>query len=577
MKTREGASIRFFRTGCLLLLLSIVLGTCASATTLLVAIPTGSEAAWNAVREKYTQAHPEVDVQFASGSVSERILTDWAAGGGFLDLAMLRRERASDLTDYLLDLSGWAGKLESAGSIPVFHNGKIVGAEWPQKSDWLVCTCAGSRNKELALGLLFTATGLGEPLTLEVTNVHGKDKDGNASIKARLVPSSQVTSAALLCAGTTIAEKANFEAGHFALAFSQNDLSRTATNNLSLKITLTDGRTVTRDFTADPRSKEAEKKTLVFFYFLGEGLGLVPFECTFAAHYSAFNWSVPATGYIAVASSVDLLVNASYVIQRGYTPRDVDYGMSIEWFPKGPELALGSCRTSHWISQNSTLRCGYPTNNWWFIPGLGSYVTAEVTPNVDTTSGNVPGSTRAITLYLTSDATQAPSSMPATGSDQIADEYNVRWETWWVDRQWPASNRYEWKYTVTNAADKDITLFKFTLPHTFSIESTILTESSDAICDAATSLHQTGGNMTIPAGWGWQMDKEENSIVFYTRGDCYAPIQEDQSKVFKFLVDDDFNKRCGAVATVGRWGYDANSNTEKHILDVCVILAGPSK
>ena len=43
---------------------------------------------------------------------------------------------------------------------------------------------------------------------------------------------------------------------------------------------------------------------------------------------------------------------------------------------------------------------GYPPRSWWFVPGLGSEVRAEVTPLIRTTDGYVPGTPRTITVYL---------------------------------------------------------------------------------------------------------------------------------------------------------------------------------
>ena len=147
--------------GYFLLLLLVLLGVSVTATTLTVAIPMGSQTEWSAVVEKYAEAHPPVDVQllwFPPSDLRDRIMIDYAAAAGQFDLVVIRREWVSNLAHCLQDLSGSGGKLEIAGSVPVLCDGKILGGEWPNKRDWVVCVSKQSKNLDHAVALLLAAT-----------------------------------------------------------------------------------------------------------------------------------------------------------------------------------------------------------------------------------------------------------------------------------------------------------------------------------------------------------------------------------------------------------------------------------
>lgn len=166
MKTRNTRYRFSSRVGCFLLLLLSLLGVSVTATTLTVALTMESQIEWSAVIEKYAEAHPTVDVQwigFHPSSLRQRIMTECEAAAGWFDVVMIHREWISDLAYCLQDLSGSVGKLESAGSVPVLCNGEVLGAQWPNKSDWVVCVSAFCSDKELAVTLLLAATCSEQP------------------------------------------------------------------------------------------------------------------------------------------------------------------------------------------------------------------------------------------------------------------------------------------------------------------------------------------------------------------------------------------------------------------------------
>ncbi len=161
MKTRNTKQRFLSRVGCFLILLLFLLGASVTATTLRVAIPMGSKTEWSAVVEKYAKAHPIVDVQLLEFSPSElrnRIMIDCAAAAGQFDLVVIHRKWVSDLAHCLQDLSGSGGKLEIARSVPVLCDRKVLGGEWPNKSDWVVCVSKQSKNLDRAVALLLAAT-----------------------------------------------------------------------------------------------------------------------------------------------------------------------------------------------------------------------------------------------------------------------------------------------------------------------------------------------------------------------------------------------------------------------------------
>ena len=161
MKTRNTRQKFLSRVGGFLLLLLFLLGVSVTATTLTVAIPMGSQTEWSAVVEKYVEAHPTVDVQllwFPPVDLREHIEADYGHARDRFDLIMIYREWLNDLAYPLQDLSGSGGKLEIAGGVPVLYNGKILGGEWPNKSDWVVCVSKQSKNLDHAVALFLDAT-----------------------------------------------------------------------------------------------------------------------------------------------------------------------------------------------------------------------------------------------------------------------------------------------------------------------------------------------------------------------------------------------------------------------------------
>lgn len=161
MKMRNTKQRFLSRVGCFLILLLFLLGASVTATTLTVAIPMGSQTEWSTVVERYAKAHPTVDVQLLEFSPSElrnRIVLDCVAAAGQFDVVTIRREWVDELADCLQDLSASVGKLESAGSVPVLCDGKVLGGEWLNKSDWAVCVSKQSKNLDHAVALLLAAT-----------------------------------------------------------------------------------------------------------------------------------------------------------------------------------------------------------------------------------------------------------------------------------------------------------------------------------------------------------------------------------------------------------------------------------
>jgi endonuclease/exonuclease/phosphatase family metal-dependent hydrolase len=161
MKMRNTKQRFLSRVGCFLILLLFLLGASVTATTLTVAIPIGSKTEWSAVVEKYAKAHPTVDVQlleFSPSKLRNRIVLDCKATAGQFDLVVIHRKWVSDLAYCLQDLSGSVGKFEIAGSVPVLCDGKVLGGEWPNKSDCVVCVSKQSKNLDHAVALLLAAT-----------------------------------------------------------------------------------------------------------------------------------------------------------------------------------------------------------------------------------------------------------------------------------------------------------------------------------------------------------------------------------------------------------------------------------
>lgn len=157
----------------------------------------------------------------------------------------------------------------------------------------------------------------------------------------------------------------------------------------------------------------------------------------------------------------------------------------------------------------------------------------------------------------------------SSGTASNPGKYSVKWERWFVDIQWPWSNRWEWKYTVTNTSGRDITYFEIQLPRSIPVKDTIMREGGEWEYTGGT-LHTPGGNMTLPNGWAWAIDTSRNVIKFMTSGTPYVPIRAGASLSFHFLVDDEVGN--GAITvTVGRYA----SSTLGHVKDPSLAVGGP--
>lgn len=146
----------------------------------------------------------------------------------------------------------------------------------------------------------------------------------------------------------------------------------------------------------------------------------------------------------------------------------------------------------------------------------------------------------------------------------INPRYIVRSWSWWVDRQWPAPNYYEFDYEVTNVLSRDVTKFKVCFDAGTVADDIIETEGSEWQYTGG-ALHEEGtGVMTIPDGWAWSFPaSEQNCVVFNTSGSHYRPIAVGETRTFKFMSGKDAGQ---ATATVGRW--DGSTHVEDPQIDV---------
>ncbi|OHB74617.1 MAG: hypothetical protein A2Z34_04965 [Planctomycetes bacterium RBG_16_59_8] len=167
-------------------------------------------------------------------------------------------------------------------------------------------------------------------------------------------------------------------------------LSTKAINDLKVSVVV-DGTTYSTAFTAKPKfNAEVSDTESLTYYFLGEGIGLVPFPSKLDAGSMGFEWSIPATGFLDFVPShiflTDILVDISSGLMKGDF---VSIGGDMVWSPDGPTALFVPYPGEGIGAVDQVFKVTRPESAWWFrADGIG---TATIVTGIVTDAGNVFG------------------------------------------------------------------------------------------------------------------------------------------------------------------------------------------
>ena len=223
--------------------------------------------------------------------------------------------------------------------------------------------------------------------------VMGNNAGGQATVAAWMTPIQRISQARVLVSGQTHSTVGPLTGGGVGLSLDQNVLSFTGKTNLRTEADIV-GRTCSHAFNCTPSPSTSTDRELLFFYFLGEGLGLIGFPSRLDAKSVAFNWSITSSGWTSVVPDQYLYDDAAFVLMHcGAALGKADscrISGTMAWTPSGPTVSLGAGRFTYLIGANDRYVAGEPGTNWWFKPGQGSG-TATMGVVVGTPQGFVPG------------------------------------------------------------------------------------------------------------------------------------------------------------------------------------------
>lgn len=236
-------------------------------------------------------------------------------------------------------------------------------------------------------------------VAVKVEAVTGNDTQGNGSVSVRVTPVVNVSSARLLINGTVHTQRGSIQAGTFQMSLDQNALFFFDTNHLRVEIDV-NGETKSFDFTSTPSLSVSTVQHPISFFFLGEGLGVIPFPASLSATSIVFSWSVPSSGFKhvvpsksrlsqagAATSVVIVVLNIRVAIDKDGLPVDV-FG-NVAWSPNGPSSNLLPPSSPIILPPDSVSVDASIDSSWWFVPGQGN-VEAEISVGLQENILGVP-------------------------------------------------------------------------------------------------------------------------------------------------------------------------------------------